>query len=269
MGILNITPDSFSDGGLYCDVDAAVAHGLEMIHQGADILDLGGESTRPGSEPVSVEEELQRILPVLLALKQKIDIPISVDTYKSAVAEIALKNGAEIINDISGFHFDKRMPAVVKKYRAAAVLMHIKGAPKTMQLNPHYADLMGEILAYLQTGIDRAEAIGINREQLAIDPGLGFGKKVADNYFIINNLNFFRALSCAILIGPSRKSFLGKLLNLPETERLQGTAAAVAGSILNGANIVRVHDVKQMKQVVLVADAIAGKPEAKERLEQF
>lgn len=269
MGILNITPDSFSDGGLYLDVDAAVAHGLEMIKDGADILDLGGESTRPGSEPVSPEEELKRILPVVLALKQKTDIPISVDTYKSSVAKVALKNGAEIVNDISGFHFDKEMPAVVKKYQAAAVLMHIKGSPRTMQLNPHYDDLVGEIMAYLQDGIHRAMAAGLDRNQLVIDPGIGFGKKVSDNYVLINNLNLFRSLSCAILIGPSRKSFIGKLLNLPEKERVFGTAAAVTCSIIKGANIVRVHDVKQMKQVVLIADAIAGKPEAMEQLEQF
>lgn len=267
MGILNITPDSFSDGGLHLDCDRAVQRGLEMAAQGADILDLGGESTRPGADPISVETELKRVLPVLTALKQKTDLPISVDTYKSTVAEAVLKAGAEIINDISGFHFDHQMPAIVQKYNAAAVLMHIKGQPKNMQQNPHYDDLLAEVMSYLNEGIKMAESSGISRDRLVIDPGIGFGKRLKDNYELIRELQIFNKLGCGILIGPSRKSFLGKVLNLPETDRLEATAAAVTGVIMTGADIVRVHDVMQMKRVVMITDAIVGKPDARQFLE--
>ena len=258
MGILNVTPDSFSDGGRYFTVDSAVEHAMKMIEDGADIIDVGGESTRPGSEPVPLEEELRRVIPVIKEIVKRTDVPISIDTYKSEVARQALDNGAVIVNDISGLRFDEKMVEVIAQYNASVVIMHIKGTPKTMQQNPCYDDVISEIYGYLSEGIERAQSYGI--KQIIVDPGIGFGKRLVDNLEIIRRLREFKSLGYPILIGVSRKSFIGNILNLPVEERLEGTAGAVAISVWNGANIVRVHDVKEMTRVVRIVDAIKQVP---------
>lgn len=254
MGILNVTPDSFSDGGKYLNSSNAVDCALQMIDEGADFIDVGGESTRPGSESVSIDEELNRVIPVIEQLVKKTTIPISIDTTKSAVAERALQSGAVIVNDISSFHFDHRMPAVVSKYNASVVLMHTKDKPKTMQQNPEYKDLIPEIKSYLAVAIKKSIENSI--KQIIIDPGIGFGKKLEHNIEIFKRLKEFQELGYPVLVGPSRKSFIGTLLNLPIDERLEGTAAAVAVSIMNGANIIRVHDVEEMKRVAKIIDTL-------------
>ena len=260
MGILNITPDSFSDGGRYFDKTSAINKALQMTEDGADIIDIGGESTRPGSEPVPVEEELRRILPVIKSIAGEIKIPVSIDTYKSEIAKRALNAGASMVNDISGLRFDPEMAKVVSDYKVPVVIMHIKGTPKIMQHKPVYDALIPEILEYLSQSITIAGKAGISDNIIMIDPGLGFGKTFEHNLEIIHNLQEFTLLEKPVLIGPSRKAFIGKILgDLPPKERLEGTAAAVAISIMNGANIVRVHDVKEMARVARVADAIKRK----------
>jgi dihydropteroate synthase len=254
MGILNVTPDSFSDGGRFFDQTDAVLHAYQMVKDGADIIDVGGESTRPGAEPVSVEEELRRVVPVVRKIRQKSAVPISVDTYKSKVAIEALNAGANIVNDISGLHFDEKMADVIAEKRASVVVMHIKGSPKDMQANPHYDNVVKEIYDYLASAVDAAKKKGI--KQILIDPGIGFGKSVEHNLELINSLEEFRGIGVPILIGVSRKSFIGKILETPVETRLEGTAAAVTASILHGADIIRVHDVREMRRVALVADAI-------------
>lgn len=257
MGVLNITPDSFSDGGIHFDKSRAVDHAFRMIDDGADILDIGGESTRPGSEPVSLDEELRRTIPVIKALSKSISIPISIDTYKSVVAVQALEAGASIVNDISGMRLDPEMPKVISRFKVPVVIMHIKGTPKNMQVNPVYKSLIPEIINYFRTSIRLAAKFGIPDDMIILDPGIGFGKTFTHNLEIINNLQQFSLFENPILIGPSRKAFLGKILgDLPVQERLEGTAAAVAISIIKGAHIVRVHDVKEMARVAKVADAI-------------
>lgn len=257
MGILNTTPDSFSDGGLHNDKDRAVEHALKMIDDGADIIDIGGESTRPGSAPVTLDEELRRTVPVIAALAKIINIPISIDTYKAAVAKRALEAGASLVNDISGLRFDPAMPGIVSAYKVPVVIMHIKGTPQNMQLNPAYDELIPEIIYYLRESIRLALESGIPENMIILDPGMGFGKTLDHNLEIINRLQEFRTLNRPILIGPSRKAFIGKILdNAPSSERTEGTAAAVTASILNGADMVRVHDVKEMAKVARVADAI-------------
>jgi dihydropteroate synthase len=228
-----------------------------MEYEGADIIDVGGESTRPGSEAISVEEEIRRVIPVIETLAKRIKVPISIDTYKSAVAEAAISAGASIVNDISGLRFDPKMPEVVAKNEVPVVIMHIKGTPKDMQKNPTYKALIPEIMDYLREGITIARNAGIPDDKIIIDPGIGFGKTVEHNLEIIKRLNEFTGFEKPILLGPSRKSFIGKTLgDLPVTERLEGTAAAVAIGIFNGANIIRVHDVKAMVRVARIADAI-------------
>ncbi len=259
MGILNVTPDSFSDGGEYFDPERAIARGMELADQGADIIDVGAESTRPGAEPISVAEELQRLLPVIRGLVGRIDVPISVDTYKAEVAEAALKAGAQMINDISGLRFDPDMKDVVAKYQVPVVLMHIKGQPKDMQQNPYYDDVIGEIANYLTESIEIALSAGIPRDRIIIDPGIGFGKRLMDNYEILRRLRELSRLECPILVGPSRKSFIGKVLNLPPDQRLEGTIAAVVVAIQNGAHIVRVHDVLPIVRACRIADLSVGK----------
>jgi dihydropteroate synthase len=257
MGILNVTRDSFSDGGLYFDKSSAIKRAVQMVEEGADIIDIGGESTRPGSEPVSIEEELRRTIPVIEALVGEINVPISIDTYKSEVAKRALDAGASMINDISGLRFDPEMSKVVSAYKVPVVIMHIKGTPKDMQQNPVYKALIPEIMDYLICGINLAIESGVSENKIIIDPGIGFGKTFEHNLEIIHNLKNFTLLEKPILIGPSRKAFIGKILgDVTTEERLEGTAAAVAISIINGANIVRVHDVKEMVKVARVADAI-------------
>lgn len=260
MGILNITPDSFSDGGRYLDETSAINKALQMVEDGADIIDIGGESTRPGSEPVTVEEELRRVLPVIKSIAGGIKIPVSIDTYKSEIAKRALDAGASMVNDISGLRFDPEMAKAVSDYKVPVVIMHIKGTPKIMQHKPVYDLLIPEILEYLSQSITIAGEAGISDDVIMIDPGLGFGKTFEHNLEIIHNLHKFTLLGKPVLIGPSRKAFIGKILgDVPPNERLEGTAAAVAISIMNGANIVRVHDVKEMAKVAKVADAIKRK----------
>ncbi len=254
MGILNVCPDSFSDGGLYLDPEKAVYRALEMQEEGADIIDIGGQSTRPGSLPISTDEELKRVVPVLKKLVGKINVPISIDTYSSRVAYQCLLLGANIINDISGLRFSHDMADVIAKFNACVVIMHIKGTPKDMQNNPEYEDLFVEIIGYLKNQIEVAEKAGIS--QIIIDPGIGFGKRLEHNLQIIANLDKFKVLGKPILIGTSRKSFIGTILDLPPKERLEGTIASICVSILKGANIVRVHDVLSVKRAVSIVDAI-------------
>lgn len=269
IGILNCTPDSFSDGGRYYEKDAAIAHGLRLVEEGADIIDVGGESTRPagtygpGAQPVTEAEEMRRVIPVIEALAKSVAVVISIDTYKSSVAEAAIQAGASMVNDISGFQFDPRLPEVVADYRVPAVVMHIKGTPRDMQLNPVYENLMDELYQYFEERLEALRRAGIAQERIIIDPGLGFGKRLHDNYTILQRLAEFCGLGCPILVGPSRKSFIGKVLGLPVDARLEGTAAAVALACANGAHIVRVHDVREMRRVVQIADLIAGRMDAK------
>jgi dihydropteroate synthase len=257
MGILNITPDSFSDGGVHFNASRAIDHALRMVEDGADIIDIGGESTRPGSAPVPLDEELRRILPVLEALARRVSVPLSIDTYKSEVALRALEAGASMVNDISGMRFDPEMPSVVSRYQVPVVIMHVKGEPANMQVNPTYEALLPEVTDYFRVGIQLAVKSGIPESMIVLDPGIGFGKTFEHNLQIINNLDQFSVLGKPLLIGPSRKAFLGRILGgRPPQERLEGTAAAVAISIMKGAHIVRVHDVKEMAYVARVADAI-------------
>ena len=257
MGVLNITPDSFSDGGSFFDSQSAVRHAHYLIENGADILDIGGESTRPGAAAVPLEEELRRTIPVIQAVSRSAHIPISIDTYKAEVARRAIDAGAAIVNDISGLRFDPEMPEVVAEYGVPAIVMHIKGTPKNMQEHPVYEALIPEIMDYLRYSIMLAADAGIPEDRIIIDPGIGFGKTFDHNLAIIKNLKEFTLLGRPVAIGVSRKAFIGKLLGgAPPEARMEGTAAAVAVSILNGANIVRIHDVREMAKVVKVADAI-------------
>lgn len=255
MGILNVTPDSFSDGGLFNDVDTAVAHGKKMVSDGADVIDVGGESSRPGSAPLSEKEELDRILPVVTRLLHEVSVPISIDTYKPLVADACLQAGAHLINDITGL-INPEMRKVAVKHNVPVVLMHMMGTPKTMQQNPVYQDMIGEIKVFFQERVATARKAGI--QHIIIDPGIGFGKTVEHNLQILKHLGEFKTLSCPILVGPSRKSFIGMITGLSVKERLDGTLAAVTVAVMNGANIVRVHDVNECKRAVQVADAIRG-----------
>ena len=256
MGILNVASDSFSNDGIYKDPERAKLKALKMVAEGADILDIGGESTRPDAQPVSVEEEKKRVLPVIRKISKEIKVPISIDTTKSEVAHAALEEGASIVNDISGLNFDPQMAAVIARFEAACVLMHIKGTPGTMQNNPVYTSLIEEIIKSLRESVSYAVAAGIDRKKLVVDPGIGFGKTTEHNLEIIKRLRDFACLDLPILIGTSRKSLIGNVLNLPVAQRLLGTAACVAAAIFNGAHIVRVHDVKEMVQVARMVDAI-------------
>ena len=256
MGILNVTPDSFSDGGLYMDPHKAISRGIELASQGADIIDIGGESTRPGSKPLPADEELRRIIPVIEALSAKVEIPISIDTHKSSIAEKAIEAGAEMINDISGLKFDRNMADVAAKYDVPVVLMHIKGTPEVMQVDLHYDCLLTEIMEYLEQSIEIAEGAGIDPKLIIIDPGIGFGKSVEDNLNIIRHLAELKSLGKPILLGPSRKSFIGKILNAPIDQRDEGTLASISAAIMNGANIIRVHDVGPARKAARIVDAI-------------
>lgn len=257
MGILNITPDSFSGDGVYNnDAGRALEEAERIINEGADIIDVGGESTRPGALLVPSEEEIKRVVPIVERLAKKTSVPISVDTRKSEVAIRVLDKGASIINDISGLEYDSRMSEVVAKYDAGVIVMHIKGEPQTMQRFPVYGNLVKEILDKLSCLVKRAESRGIKKENIIIDPGIGFGKTFEHNLEILNNLSVFKLLDRPLLVGPSRKSFIGNILGVQPQERVFGTAASVAIAIKNGADIIRVHDVKEMRQVARVADAI-------------
>lgn len=256
MGILNVTPDSFSDGGKFFDIGAAVAQAMQLQSEGADIIDVGGESTRPGSDPVGPKEEIRRVAPVIRALKKVLRIPVSVDTYKVAVAEAALTAGADMVNDISGLRFDKKMARLIAKAQVPVCVMHTLGRPKNMQKNPVYRDLISEIYGALKESVAIGESAGILGAKIIVDPGLGFGKTAEDNFEILRRLKEFKALGQPVLAGPSRKSFIGAVLDLPPEERDAGTAAAVAAAVFGAANIVRVHSVGMMRQVVGVADKI-------------
>jgi dihydropteroate synthase len=264
MGVVNVTPDSFSDGGKFLSQDAAVAQGLKMAADGADIVDIGGESTRPFSDPIPTAEEMERVIPVIEKLADQLTIPISIDTMKAEVARRAIAAGASIINDISALRFDPAMGEVASKFGTPVVLMHMLGSPKTMQESPVYDNLIDDISDFLQDAIERAQKQGITKSKLIIDPGIGFGKTVSHNLCLIGHLHAFAALEVPILIGPSRKSFIRKLLkdeqkddiapDLPIVET--GTQAAVAAAVLCGAHIVRVHDVANTRATIRIADAV-------------
>jgi dihydropteroate synthase len=257
MGILNVTPDSFSDGGSYFNKESAVEQALRMQEEGADMIDIGGESTRPGAEKVSVSEEIKRVVPVIEALVKKVSVPISIDTYKSDVAKAAISSGASVINDISGLRFDPQMAETAARNKVPVVIMHIKGTPENMQTAPVYKALIPEIIDYLNEGIEIAVKSGIPDNMIILDPGIGFGKTVEHNLEIIKRLNEFSGFEKPVLLGHSRKSFIGKILDdLPVSERLEGTAAAAAIGIFNGASIIRVHDVREMVRVARTADRI-------------
>jgi dihydropteroate synthase len=256
MGVLNLTPDSFSDGGRYQGLDAAVARAEAIEAEGADVLDLGGESTRPGSRPVSLEEELARVVPVVTVLAHRIKIPISIDTTKAEVAGRCLDLGASLINDVTALRGDPAMAGVVARAGAGLILMHMQGAPATMQEHPTYGDVVQEVGEFLQARVEAAVDAGVARERIAVDPGLGFGKTLDHNLTILRGLSVLAALGRPIVIGPSRKGFVGALLDRPVLEREWGTAAAVAAGVLQGAHVVRVHSVAPMKEVARVAWAV-------------
>jgi len=264
MGILNVTPDSFSDGNLYFERDKAVKHGLDLVKEGADILDVGGESSRPGSDPILVEEELRRILPVISELRENTDTILSVDTTKAEVARRALDAGANIINDISSFQFDPDMLPLAAERKTSVILMHMKGNPKTMQDNPSYENLLAEVKSFFQERIDIAVSTGIKREKIIIDPGIGFGKKFRDNLNLIRNLRYFEELERPLLVGLSRKSFIGKIVDQPSQDRLEGSLSAAVLSVSHGAHMLRVHDVAATKKAILVAEAILNEKEPDE-----
>ncbi|MED5269078.1 MAG: dihydropteroate synthase [Candidatus Neomarinimicrobiota bacterium] len=256
MGILNVTPDSFSDGGLYFDTQKAINHALSMIEDGADIIDIGGESTRPFSDPVSVDDELLRVIPVVKELRKRTDTVISIDTTKSTVAKEACLVGADIINDISGMLFDAEMIDVAKDIGCPVVLMHIKGNPKTMQENPTYDNVVSEIKCHLLDRIDYVIENGIDKKNIILDPGIGFGKTIENNFEILNRLDELTSIEYPFLIGVSNKSFIGKTLNINENDRLQGTIVANTIALQKGCKIFRVHNVKEAKRCLLIANKI-------------
>ena len=263
MGVLNVTPDSFSDGGQFFDIDTAVAHAVEMAIDGADIIDVGGESTRPGSAEVTVEEEIQRVVPVIERLAGKIRSGISVDTRKSKVAKAALEAGASIVNDVSGLKYDKNMAEVAARHGAGMILMHMRGTPENMQNSPCYSDLIGEIKEDLRLSALEAFKAGVKKGSVAIDPGIGFGKTVEHNLEILNRLEEFKDIGLPICIGTSRKSFLGKLLDKPDPDdRLAGTIATCVAAGMKGARIIRVHDVKAARDAITVTEKILGAKKA-------
>lgn len=258
MGVLNVTPDSFSDGGDYLDPEAAIARAWKMAQDGAHVIDVGGESSRPGSDPVAADEEMRRVIPVIRAIAGSggPGLPVSIDTTKASVADAAISAGASIINDISGMTFDADMPRVAAQYGVAVIIMHMRGNPKTMQQDLHYDDLLGEIERFFQERIEAAVAAGVREDLIMIDPGIGFGKTVEHNLEIIRELGKFRSFGRPVVLGPSRKAFIGKILDLPVQERLEGTLAAVVMGMANGADMVRVHDVRAAARAARVADSI-------------
>jgi dihydropteroate synthase len=255
MGVVNVTPDSFSDGGLFLDAKAAIAHAKQLVIDGADFIDIGGESTRPGSAPLSVKEELQRVIPVVTRLVRELSVPISIDTYKPQVAEACLKAGAHLLNDITGLA-NPTMVALAAEYEVPVIIMHMKGTPKTMQEHAMYHDLIGEINTFFQERVAVARTGGV--KNVILDPGIGFGKTLEHNLLILKHLDAFMTHGWPILVGPSRKSFIGTITGLPAQDRLEGTIAAVAVAVMNGVHIVRVHDVRQCKRAIQVVDAIRG-----------
>jgi dihydropteroate synthase len=257
MGILNVTPDSFSDGGSYPDAGAAVARGLRLAEEGADLIDVGGESTRPGADPVDPAEEARRVVPVIRELAAKAGVPVSVDTRNASVAREALDAGAAIVNDVSGFTHDEGMARLVGERGATAVVMHMKGDPRTMQEHPEYDDLVGEVAAFFRESLRLADGAGIR--QVILDPGIGFGKTPAHNLELLARLREFERFGRPLMVGPSRKGFIGALLGLPVGERLEGTIGACVAAAMNGARILRVHDVRAVSRAVRVAEAVMAR----------
>lgn len=256
MGILNVTPDSFSDGGRFFDKEDAIAHGEALVAAGADIIDIGGESSRPFADPVPAEDETRRVCPVIEELSRRLSVPISIDTTKAQVAERALDAGAVIVNDIGALRLDPAMAGLVADRGVPVVLMHMQGTPGTMQMNPHYEDVVREVKDFLANAIHRAEEAGIDRRKVIVDPGIGFGKTVTHNLRLIKDLPALRGLGVPVLIGPSRKSFISKLLGPGDDRREVGTQAAVTAAALGGAHMVRVHDVERTRETLKLADAI-------------
>jgi len=253
MGVLNTAPDSFSDGGRFTDPEAAVAHGVRMQNEGADVVDVGGESTRPGAQPISTEEELSRVLPVVERLVHELRVPLSVDTSKAQVAEAALERGVRIVNDPTALRGDPDMAQVVRKHDAGLVVMHMLGTPATMQHEPRYEDVVREVCSFLKERLHAAQEAGIRRERIVLDPGIGFGKTVEHNLELIRGLGQLRQLGQPVLVGPSRKRFIGTLLDLPVDQRVEATIAACVAAVINGADAVRVHDVKPVRRAVDLA----------------
>ncbi|MGE5127428.1 MAG: dihydropteroate synthase [Betaproteobacteria bacterium] len=262
MGILNVTPDSFADGGRLADAEAAVERGLELFEQGADWVDVGGESTRPGAFRVEPAEEARRVVPVVDGLRRRGAGPLSVDTTKASVARAALDAGADIVNDVSGLSYDPAMAPLLAERDVPAVLMHLRGAFESMHRAPAFSDVMGEVVAELRAALERAERAGVRRERLLLDPGIGFSKAAEHSLEALRRLDELAQLDRPILVGPSRKSFIGRTLDAPPEGRLLGTAAAVAAAVLLGAHVVRVHDVREMVEVVRLTDAVRGDADA-------
>lgn len=258
MGILNVTPDSFSDGGKYNNLNKAINHAIRMEGEGADIIDIGGESTRPGAKPVDIEEELKRVIPVIEGIRKRSNIIISIDTYKSVVAAKAISAGAGIVNDISGLRFDKNMVRIVSESKVPVIVMHMLGNPQNMQSDISYANLMKELILFFEERVDVLTSNGVNKINIILDPGIGFGKTIDHNLTIIRELNRIVDLGFPVLVGPSRKSFIGNILNLSFEERIEGTAAVVTAAIMNGSRIVRVHDIKEMLRIVNMTEKICG-----------
>ena len=256
QGILNITPDSFSDGGKFLEPEKAFLRAIKMIEEGADIIDVGGESTRPGSNSISSDEELNRIIPIIERIKKESDCLISVDTYKSSVATEAINSGASIVNDISGLTYDKKMASLIIEKNIPLILMHMKGKPKNMQHEPFYKDVISEICNFFKVQINQLRKLNFSFDKIILDPGIGFGKTLEHNLLILKNLNIIRKLGHPVAIGTSRKSFIGEILDLPIEDRIEGSISSNIVAIINGANIIRVHDIAEMKKAVFVLDRI-------------
>ena len=256
MGIVNVTPDSFSDGGRYFEPAQAISHGVKLVEEGADIIDVGGESTRPGARPVSGREEMERVIPVIRGLRRELSAPISVDTYKADVARAALDEGADMVNDISALRFDPAMAPLVAAEKVPVVLMHMQGAPRTTQQRPHYRDVVEEVKEFLRDQIRYAVQSGVDLERIIIDPGIGFGKELEHNLALLRALPALADLGRPVLVGPSRKTFIGQILDLGPEERLEGSLAAAVAAVLGGASVIRTHDVKEARRAIRVADAM-------------
>jgi len=256
MGIVNVTPDSFSDGGRYFEPAQAISHGVKLVEEGADIIDVGGESTRPGARPVSGREEMERVIPVIRGLRRELSAPISVDTYKADVARAALDEGADMVNDISALRFDPAMAPLVAAEKVPVVLMHMRGTPRTMQRRPHYRDVVEEVKEFLRDQIRFAVQAGVDLERIIIDPGIGFGKELEHNLALLRALPALADLGRPVLVGPSRKTFIGKILDVGPEERLEGSLAAAVAAVLGGASVIRTHDVKEARRAIRVADAM-------------
>ena len=260
MGVLNVTPDSFSDGGQFLDSGKAIERGVKLVAEGADIIDVGGESTRPGAQPVSVEEEIGRVIPVIRGLRARIQVPLSIDTYKVEVARRALAEGADIVNDISAMRLDARMASLVADEKVPVVLMHMQGMPRTMQLSPDYMDVVGEVTEFLRLRAQAAVDAGVDPAAIVIDPGIGFGKSLEHNLTLLRDLPVLGSLGFPVLVGVSRKTFIGKILAADPEHRLEGSLAAACIAVWGGARIVRVHDLQQTFQALRIVDAILAAP---------